>query len=51
MLFAKGLLALGLRRGDNVSVFGSSGSDGVVMFVACSSLGITFCVSFFLLFQ
>jgi len=47
MKFAKGLLALGLKKGDNVCTFGCQGSDGVVMFVACSSLGITFCVSLY----
>ena len=45
MLYAKGLLALGLRKGDNVCVFGCQGSDGLLMFIATSSLGITFCVS------
>ena len=45
MLYAKGLVALGLKRGDEVCMFGCQGSDGVVMFVACSSLGIKCTVS------
>lgn len=45
MEVAKGLLALGLKRGDTLCCIGSVGSDPVIMFYACSSLGIKFMVS------
>ena len=41
---AKGLLALGLRRGDSLICLGCYDSDCTVLFVAASYLGIGFAV-------
>ncbi|XP_067945695.1 medium-chain acyl-CoA ligase ACSF2, mitochondrial-like [Watersipora subatra] len=42
MQVAKGLMALGMKRGDTLCCFGSRGSDPAIMFIACSSLGIIY---------
>lgn len=45
MGIAKGLIALGVKKGDNVVCLGTQGADGMVMFIATSSMGAVFAVS------
>lgn len=45
MSLAKGLVAVGLRRGSTVLAFGVEGVEGLLMFIACSSIGVKFAVS------
>jgi len=45
MVLAKGLLAIGMKKGDTFCSFGSQGSDPVLLLIACASLGIKYTVS------
>jgi len=45
MQISKGLLALGIKRGDTMACFGTEGSDGLALFMAASSIGVIFNVS------
>jgi len=44
MDLAKGLLEIGLKRGDTFCTFGSQGSDSVLLLVACLSIGLKYTV-------
>ncbi|KAF6034891.1 fadD [Bugula neritina] len=46
MVLAKGLLAIGMKRGDTFCSFGSQGSDPVLLLIACASLGIKYTANY-----
>ncbi|KAF6031944.1 fadD3 [Bugula neritina] len=46
MDLAKGLLEIGLKRGDSFCSFGSQGSDSVLLLVACLSLGLKYTANY-----
>jgi len=44
MDLARGLLDIGLKRGDSFCSFGSQGSDSVLLLIACLSIGLKYTV-------